>query len=273
MLTMNDGKGYALRTVIFDTIAPCEELILRLQKEGIKTSRIVFGLHAEKSLRGLLSILKTEAEECLLITNNKLHAKVAEACSVFCVGCVEGNFEIPKVNTLLESPEEVSASYLNMIFCHEKRIPAVILQTSHCIIRELTVQDAGKLYEICSKPQVNRYLEESVGSAEEEKEKLCAYVNTAYAFYGYGFWGVYEKQNGKLIGKAGFKEGSLPLEIGYLLDNTVWGKGYATEIVRALVDYASEELNVQDIVARIHHENFASQCVAKKCGVRIEEVV
>ncbi|MGN0506084.1 MAG: GNAT family N-acetyltransferase [Lachnospiraceae bacterium] len=268
--SIGQNNVYRIRAVLFDTIAACRNLKECLQNEGIRFLPIVFGLHEETSLMEAVQCLGVCKEECLLITNSKRHAEVAKRLSMVCVGCMEGTYELPKVATLLESPDEVSVSYLNMVYCHEKGIPAVIMETERCIVRELTLQEASELYAISSKPQVNRYLAEPVGTPEEEAEKLSAYIRTVYPFFGYGFWGVYEKESGKLIGKAGFKEGSMPLEVGYLFDNTVWGKGIATEVLKALVRYAKEELNACELIARIHPENTASRRVAEKCDVRIE---
>ena len=267
---MEQSNGYRMRAVLFDTISGCRDLKNRLQNEGILSLQMVFGLHEEASLLEAVQRLDISGEECLLITNSKRHAEVAKRCSVVCVGCIEGMYELPQAAALLETPDEVSVSYLNMIYCHERGIPAAIMETKRCVIRELTKKEAPALYAICSKPQVNRYLTEPVGTPEEEEEKLTAYIRTVYPFFGYGFWGVYEKKNGKLIGKAGFKEGSMPLEVGYLFDDSVWGKGIATEVLTALVHYAEEELDIVELVARVHRENKASLRVAEKCGVRVE---
>lgn len=262
---------YRMRAVLFDTIAACEQLKKRLLNEGILTAQVIFGLKEKEALSEAADSLGICPEECLLITNNNHHAEAAKLLSIVCVGCIEGMYELPHVNTLLESPNEASPVYLNMLYCHEKGYPAVILQTKRCFLKELTVADAPKLYEIRKQLQAIGCFDEPLAAPEEEAEKLSSYVQTAYSFFGYGFYGIYETESGTLIGKAGFKEGSLPLEIGYLLDSGVWGKGIATEVLTALVRYAEDELGITELVAKIHHDNTASRRVAEKCGVRVEE--
>ena len=268
---MKPVNRYRMRAVLFDTMAACTNLKERLAGEGVLFMRIVFGLQEEESLRSAACSLGIRLEECLLITNNRRHAKTATRLSVVCVGCVEGTYELPEV-ALLEVPDETSVTYLNMLYCHEKGYPAFIAETERCFLRELTASDASDLYSICANPKVSRFLEEAVGTPEAEAEKLSAYIKTVYPFFEYGFWGVYERESGKLIGRAGFREGSMPLEVGYLFDEHVWSKGFATEVLCALVRYAKEELDVTDIVAKIFHENTASRRVAEKCGVRVEEM-
>lgn len=269
---MKADSRYGMRAVLFDTIAACTQLKERLLKEEIPFAQVVFGLQAEDALFKAVCSLGVEPEECLLITNNDHHAKAAKRLCMACIGCIEGMYELPRVDTLLESPDEVSVAYLNMVYCHEKGVPAVVLETPRCFLRELTVKDASELYGIRLRLQMQGFLDEPLATPQEEAEKLSSYIATAYSFFGYGFYGVYDHKNGKLIGKAGFKEGSAPLEVGYLLDGSVWGKGIATEVLAALVQYAKEELDITELIARIHRGNAASRRVAEKCGVRVEEL-
>lgn len=268
---MKPGSFYRMRAVLFDTIAACGQLKERLLKEEILVAQVFFGLEEEEPLFEAVHSLGIGSEECLLITNNSRHAEIAKHLSIACVGCMEGLYELPQVSTLLESPDEVSPVYLNMLYCHEKGYPAFILQTKRCFLRELTAADALELYAIRERLQSFGCFDEPLAAPEEEAEKLSSYVRTVYSFFGYGFYGVYERESGKLIGKAGWKEGSSPLEVGYLFDIDAWGRGIATEVVSALVCYAKEELGVTEFIARIHHDNAASRRVAEKCGIRVEE--
>ncbi|RAI37734.1 GNAT family N-acetyltransferase [Rhodoplanes roseus] len=55
-------------------------------------------------------------------------------------------------------------------------------------------------------------------------------------------------------------------EIGYWLGAAHWGRGYATEASRALVDHAFTEHGVEAIVAGARTSNPASRRVLEKCG-------
>ena len=68
-------------------------------------------------------------------------------------------------------------------------------------------------------------------------EEYCRY---AYGFYGYGYYGIYLK-SGEIIGLAGFREGSCPLEIGFIVDEQYRRKGYAAEAVKSLTEWAYED--------------------------------
>ena len=70
-----------------------------------------------------------------------------------------------------------------------------------------------------------------------------------------------------MIGGCGFdlRDGPAP-EIGYWLGARYWGKGYATEAVRALIDHAFTDLEHQALQSSVRVTNPASRRVLEKCG-------
>lgn len=258
---------YQVRAVIFDIQAECRELKNELCNAGIAVIVPFFGLNVKKTLADMLTGTDLTLKDCLMITNNQQHAKLATESQMAVAGCMEGHFEVPRSVTLLESPAEVSINYLNQIYCHEKKLPATIAETERCFICEMKAEDMDSLYEILTEEETARYLPTKIGSKEEELEKFTSYVSCVYSFFGYGYWGIFSKETGELIGRAGFKEGEYPLEVGYVIRRSDWGKGYATEVLKELVHYAGEELGCTEIFANIDERNTASLHVAQKCGI------
>jgi RimJ/RimL family protein N-acetyltransferase len=81
----------------------------------------------------------------------------------------------------------------------------------------------------------------------------------------------------KLIGGCGIDPHEDAPEIGYWLGVAYWGHGYATEAVRALVDYAFGELCHETLAAGARVTNPASRRVLEKCafqwtGVRLTRI-
>jgi len=73
--------------------------------------------------------------------------------------------------------------------------------------------------------------------------------------------------DGTVIGGCGFDphDGTVP-EIGYWLGARYWGKGYATEAVRALIDHAFTSLDHKALQSSVRVTNPASRRVLEKCG-------
>lgn len=55
-------------------------------------------------------------------------------------------------------------------------------------------------------------------------------------------------------------------ELGYWLGVDYWGRGFATEAARAVIDYALEEFDVDRMVSGARVVNPASRNVLEKCG-------
>lgn len=80
--------------------------------------------------------------------------------------------------------------------------------------------------------------------------------------------------DGKVVGGCGI--GTLRNdgpEIGYWIGVSHWGKGYATEAARALIDHAFGELGYTELMAGARVSNPASRRVLEKCGFQWTGVV
>jgi RimJ/RimL family protein N-acetyltransferase len=74
-------------------------------------------------------------------------------------------------------------------------------------------------------------------------------------------------RGGALVGACGFSQVDRhPPEIGYWLGVKHWGKGYATEAVRAVIDHAFTNLDCEALQSSARVTNPASRRVLEKCG-------
>ncbi|WP_096438933.1 GNAT family N-acetyltransferase [Alteribacter populi] len=87
------------------------------------------------------------------------------------------------------------------------------------------------------------------------------------AIDGWGPWVVF--QNGKAIGDIGFKGEPTPIgtvEIGYGFMTDFRNKGYATEGVKALIEWAFQNERVEKVLAECAVDNVPSIRVLEKLG-------
>ena len=70
----------------------------------------------------------------------------------------------------------------------------------------------------------------------------------------------------ELIGVCGVEPREPAVEIGYWLGAPYWGRGYATEAVRAAIDHAFGALGHEALQAGVRVSNPASRRVLEKCG-------
>lgn len=81
------------------------------------------------------------------------------------------------------------------------------------------------------------------------------------------------KETGEPVGYGGIFNISLTGnkgEIGYIILEEFWGKGFASEAVEKLVSFAFKELELNKLFALIDPENTASKNVVEKFGFEIE---
>ncbi len=82
------------------------------------------------------------------------------------------------------------------------------------------------------------------------------------------------KESGKLIGIIlYFDEDGNSCEIGYGIGSEYWNNGYATEAVKAFIDYCFSTLNCKKVYASFFTGNDASKKVMEKCGMKYDHFV
>jgi [ribosomal protein S5]-alanine N-acetyltransferase len=81
-------------------------------------------------------------------------------------------------------------------------------------------------------------------------------------------WAV-EDLDGNLIGNLGLSElASGVMRLGYAYARDQWGKGYATEALIAVLDWAGRQSSIGEIRAEVFHDNPASARVLAKAGFK-----
>jgi ribosomal-protein-alanine N-acetyltransferase len=100
------------------------------------------------------------------------------------------------------------------------------------------------------------------------------FINKCIAYYknhpGLGIWATIQKENNKFIGWTTLKhlDKTEIIEVGYRYLKDYWGKGYATEASKALLDYGFETINLNSIAAVALPQNKASTRVMEKIGMK-----
>ena len=147
------------------------------------------------------------------------------------------------------------------------------LETPRLRLRALAEEDLQTWSEATSDPDVTRYLGGVTLSREETWRRLLATVGS-WAILGYGYWAVERKDDARMVGHAGFADFKRDLtpsieglpEMGWVFARDAHGQGYASEAVKAGLQWADRALAGLTFTAIIHPENAASIRVAEKAG-------
>ncbi len=150
----------------------------------------------------------------------------------------------------------------------------IFLETERLVLRRFTEDDVDNLVELDSDPDVMHFINggRPTPRHEIENDLLPTFIDHYARYAGYGFWAAIEKSTGRFVGWFHFRPAKAAhpneVELGYRLCKSAWGKGYATEGSRALIDKGFAELGVQRVVAFTMVVNVASRRVMEKAGLR-----
>ena len=209
-------------------------------------------------------------EECLWITGQKAYIQMAKERNIAVLGYQgTGMAEFLPVEYVVMDVEGIDETYLRRVFWRFHNIPWKILETGRCLVREFAMEDLDALFELYAKPGMTDYVE-PLYSYEEEAAYQEAYIRHRYRYYGYGMWLVFDKESGQLIGRAGLEDRDYPegtaMELGYMIAPEYQRKGYATEVCRAILTYAKEELEAESVNCLVDEKNVPSVRLVEKLG-------
>ena len=120
-------------------------------------------------------------------------------------------------------------------------------------------------------PEIMRHIAEPLD--KQATARLLAAHAGSWALHGFGGWCVEELATRAVIGIAGLNrlEQGGDVEVGWIIEPSAWGRGYATEAARAVIQYAFEQVGALRAVAHIARENAGSIAVARKLGMQIDQ--
>ncbi|HAU4213860.1 TPA: GNAT family N-acetyltransferase [Legionella pneumophila] len=144
------------------------------------------------------------------------------------------------------------------------------LETDRLIIKLTSLSDFENILALRSDPEVQKYTTQPPAT-KQDVQRFLDWVIPYQKKHGHGMASVFEKKMGDFVGQAGiFHIGHWDLqpeiEIGYRFHVKHWGKGFATEVTRALVAWGFDHLLIDTIVSFVETENSASKRVLEKCG-------
>ncbi len=149
-----------------------------------------------------------------------------------------------------------------------------VLRTHRLLLRPLLESDWHAIHRYASDPSVVQY----VPWGPSQPADTIAYVRQAvmnqektprqhYEF------AIVSAVDGLLIGNCGLhlnEKDNQEASFGYIFNRGFWGQGFATEAVRALLEFGFRELGLRRMVATCHPQNIASIQVLEKAGLRLE---
>ena len=145
------------------------------------------------------------------------------------------------------------------------------------ILRELQPLDALDLLNYLSNPEVHRYVnEEDTPSTLQEAESEVYYWSGLFRHRRSIYWAVAREDTNQVIGTVGYNIWSRThdrAEISYDLAREYWGQGLMTSLLRLIVKFGFEEMQLKRIQATVVLDNKGSIRVLQKLGFKDEGIL
>ena len=148
-----------------------------------------------------------------------------------------------------------------------------LLETGRLLLRPVTTADTAAFYDIYSSALAMRYWSgEAIVSMEQAQEMVRIELEYAESEDCIN-WGIALPESDLLIGKITlfrFSSQNRRAETGYVLDPRYWERGYMSEVMRRILDFAREDLALHRIEADCDPDNRASLALLEKFGFERE---
>jgi ribosomal-protein-alanine N-acetyltransferase len=179
---------------------------------------------------------------------------------------------------LIPSMEPQKTPRLSNSYLPFTTIPAVQLETERLSLTALTLSHKELIFETYSNCEIaTRYIAWPRSLSPEDGVPFLTLVENSFKGAEVSnpefSWLIQQKSDGVCIGGCGLgKLTEDSLIGGYILAPSYWGKGYATEVWRELLELAKRMPLVRRVEATHHPGNPQSGNVMQKCGmVRVGE--
>jgi RimJ/RimL family protein N-acetyltransferase len=164
-----------------------------------------------------------------------------------------------------------------------------VIETERLLLRVPEAGDAAAIVHYLGDPQVMRWIgrDGEAGSFDDAVARIERWRH-AWELDGFGHFVVERREDGEVIGQNGllawdpdtWQNGTrteigdtAEIEIGWTIERSAWGRGYATEAATAVRDWAFREVRPRRLISLIHPDNEPSRRVAQKIGEQHERDV
>ena len=150
------------------------------------------------------------------------------------------------------------------------------LQSERLLLRVIQPKDLEEIYNCWMQDEdVSRYMYWKASSDINEAKEFVWFELKNIENPEWFRWIIVHKETKKIIGTCliFFNDEEKNWDISYNLGKEYWGKGYITEAMRQVMEYAENVLQIRECIAVHAKENPASGRVMEKLGFCFEKEV
>ena len=145
------------------------------------------------------------------------------------------------------------------------------IRTERLVLRRWLQRDRGPFAAMNADPEVMAHFPAML--SREESDALVERIEAAFDQHGFGLWALEVRSTGTFIGFTGlsvpgFEAAFTPaVEIGWRLQRSAWGQGYAAEAARATLEVAFDQIGLPEVVSFTSTVNDRSRALMHRLGM------
>jgi [ribosomal protein S5]-alanine N-acetyltransferase len=149
--------------------------------------------------------------------------------------------------------------------------PPATIETARLRLRRPTLDDAEAIFTTYARdPEATRYVSFRTHLSPADAREYVQQCSAGWAGNGPFTWAIVSRESGRLVGTIDIRPQGPRFELGYILGREYWGRGYMTEVVRAVSDWVLAQPEVHRVWAVCDVDNLASARVMEKSGMERE---
>jgi ribosomal-protein-alanine N-acetyltransferase len=144
------------------------------------------------------------------------------------------------------------------------------LETARLHLRIFRNEDLDDFAKMLADPAVMKYVSNGLPISREESDVALKSTVRHWREHGFGRWATFDRATNKFVGFGGLRSLMGVPEVVYHLAKEYWGRGLATELANASLQFGFETHSFDRVVAVAKPENAASIHVMEKIGMTYE---
>lgn len=147
------------------------------------------------------------------------------------------------------------------------------LETDRLFFSNWTEKDKDLAEKLWGDEKVTHFIAKDGQLSKRQVLQRLALEIESQKDFGFQYWPLFLKETEEFVGCCGLHAYDLEnriAELGFHLVPSAWGKGFAEEAARGVINYAATQTDLTALFAGHHPENQASEKLLKKLGFQFQ---
>ena len=145
------------------------------------------------------------------------------------------------------------------------------MNTARLSLRPFSLEDVPQIFQMSLEQGIQDYMPDQVYSDEIQTKEVVKLLNAQITRHvhpknGPIVLGIYLKKSTSVIGHVSLGPAFNEVEVGYAIENSKQGNGFATEAIKCFTEWAFQSYSISTLLGVVDFKNQNSCKVLEKCN-------